>query len=79
MFEIGKDITEEKLAEKIKYGLQIDKANYSFDIGNKKIIIGKFDKFDKGGIIITDKQSKETVLYPIDLTKLNRGFTFTRI
>jgi flagellar motor switch/type III secretory pathway protein FliN len=79
MFEIGKDITEEKLAEKVKYGLQTNKANFSFTLGNKKIIIGKFDKFDKGGIIITDKQSKETVLYPIDLSKINRGFTFTRI
>ncbi len=56
-----------------------NKANFSFNFFNKKIIIGKFDKFDKGGIIITDKTVKETVLYPIDTSKLrNKTFTFTR-
>ena len=55
MIEIGKDVTEEKLIYKMQFGLKLDKPSYSFKYKDYTFIVGKFDRFDKGGFVITKR------------------------
>lgn len=55
MVEIGKDVTEEKLVFKMQFGLKLDKPSYSYKYKDYTVIVGKFDRWDKGGVIITKR------------------------
>jgi len=42
------EMSQEQIILKFKYELDIKKAHYSFNVGNKKVILGTFGDIGKG-------------------------------